>query len=339
MNVQLQRIITTVAALAVTGLAVVMASASAPIRASSPTAAAIVGSFCIFAVGVAHLAPVLLRSAPQVVRWSVWAVALAAALWAHATFLTSTAADASAARQASSPAAAAAAAQRAAVDQALTEIKARPAATIARQLSWTTDPARVAALQVELQEARRGDALREQRIVLAGAATAAATAAAADPLTAAVASALGVSQGAVQLAVSLLLALLLEVTGMLLWREVAAGRAAAPSVQNTAQAAAPQAQASVQSSVQQIVQVTVQPAAPAAAQHVHPELPELVQTHVHETAPLLADATSDDVSRLRAAIRAGVCVPTVQGIRQYMRCGQVRARELRRSLDESLTDT
>lgn len=324
----MQRTITAFAAVAVTGLAISLAVASAPARAATPIAQDLLAGIAVAAVVFVHLAPALLRSAPRAVLWPAWAVALAAALWAHASFLSATATDAGAARQAASPAAAAAAAQRAAVEQALSQIKARPTAAIARQLSWTKDQDRAAALRVELQEARRADDLRQQLIVLAGTATAAAAAPAADPLTVAVASALDVSPGAVTLTVSLLLSILLEMFGMLLWREVAAVRGGASSVQHIAPASAPQAQAAVQN----IVQVTVQQPAPAAAQHVQPDAPEAVQTEQAQTAPLLSAAVSDDLQRLRAAVSRGECKPTLASIRQYMRCGQQRAVDLRAAL-------
>jgi hypothetical protein len=333
----MHRTITTIAAVSFTGLAVGLAVASAGTRAASPHATVLLAGLSVAVVLAVHLSPALLRSVPRLVLWPVWTAALVGALWAHASFLASTAADAGDARQASSPAAAARADERAEIERAISEIKARPAATIARQLSWTTDPQRAAALQVELAEARRADDLRQQLIALAGAATAAATAAAADPLTAHLADAFGVTPDAVQLAAALLLAVLLEVIGMLLWREALSSKKDAhpdqPALHPTAPAAAPQAQAAVQAGMQQIVQISVHQPAPAAAQHVQHDAPELVQTVDQQTAPLLSDAGSDDVARLRAAVVRGECLPTVTGIRQYLRCGQVRARELRRALD------
>ena len=320
----MHRTITLIAALAVTGLAMAMAFASADVRSVTPVAAGITAGAGVFAVFLAHCGPALLRSAPRLVLWPCWAVALAASLWTHATFITATAADAGAARQAASPAAAAAAAQRAAVEQALAGIKARPAGTILRQLPYTTDPARVEALQAELQEARRADALREQLIVLASAATAASISAAADPLTVWVAGALDVTVGAVQLTFAMLVALLLEIAGMLLWREFAAGRSSSELAPTPAQPAAPAAQAAVH----QVLQVNVHPTASAAAHLVQgamqPAVPQI------EQAPTLYD--DRDLDTVRRAIARGDCNKTVESIRTYLACSSSKARSLRRAV-------
>lgn len=320
----MHRTITLIAALAVTGLAMAMAFAAADVRSVTPVAAGITAGAGVFAVFLAHCGPALLRTTPRLVLWPCWAVALAASLWAHATFLTATAADAGAARQAASPAAAAAAAQRAAVEQALAGIKARPAGTIVRQLPYATDPDRQAALQAELQEARRADALREQLIVLAGAATAAATSAAADPLTVWVAGALDVTAGAVQLTFALLVALLMELAGMLLWREFAAGRTSPESTSTPAQPAAPAAQAAVH----QVLQVNVHSTTPAAPQLVQ----EIVQPVVQqiEQTPVLFEER--DLDQVRRAIARGDCNKTVESIRTYLACSSSKARSLRRAL-------
>lgn len=320
----MHRTITLIAALAVTGLAIAMAFAAADVRSVTPVAAGLTAGAGVFAVLLAHGGPALLRTAPRFVLWPCWAVALAASLWAHATFLTATAADAGAARQAASPAAAAAAAQRAAVERSLAVIKARPTATVARQLSFTTDPARQTALQVELQEARRADALREQLIVLAAAATAAASSAAADPLTVWVAGALDVTVGAVQLTFALLVALLLELAGMLLWREFAAGRTSPESTSTPAQPAAPAAQAAVH----QVLQVNVHSTTPAAPQLVQ----EIVQPVVQqiEQTPVLFDER--ELDQVRRAISRGDCNKTVESIRTYLACSSSKARSLRRAV-------
>jgi hypothetical protein len=327
----MQRTITLVAALSVTGLAIGLAISSALARAPAGHAAALLAGLSASVVLAVHVAPSLLRSVPRLV------------LWAHAGFFTTTAADAGAARLASSPATTAAAAQRADLQAAIDQIKARSEATILRQMSWTTDPARTLALQAELQDAQRRQALQDQILALSAAASAAAATAAADPVSVTLASALGISADAVQLTAGLLLALLLEIIGMLLWREALITKGSsithAQPVQEHSRrhdqelqhSAAPEAQAAVQ----QIVQFNVHTAAQTVAQHVQADAPNALLAGMHHAAPLLSDAVADDVSRLRAAVRAGQCIPTVAGIREFMRCSQVKARELRRSLDES----
>lgn len=331
----MQKTLTTTAAMATTGLAVALAVASAGTRAASPHAVVLLAALSASIVLATHLAPALLRSVPRLVLWSVWSLCLAGALWAHASFLAATAAEAGAARLASSPAAAARAAQRADIERTLEQIKVRPAGQILRQLSWTRDDAQRSALQAELAEAQRAAHFREQLISLSAGTAAAAASVTADPVTSVLADSLAVSRDAVQLAVSLLLALLLEVIGMLLWREVLATKKDAQPVRADMHPVAPAAAPQAQTAVQQIVQISVQQPAPAAAQHVQHDAPEAVQTVPTQTAHLLSDAASDDVTRLRSAIARGDCLPTVQGIRQYLRCGQVRARELRRALESA----
>lgn len=306
--------------MAVTGLSASMAVAGAKVLSITPAATFLTAGASLIAVLVVHCGPAMVRSVPRLVLWPFWAVGLAVALWAHSSFIVSSTSDAGAARQASSPAAAAAASHRAALEQALAGIKARPTAAVARQLSFSTDPARVEALQVELQEARRADALRDQLVVLAAAAAAAATDAAADPLTIAVASALSVSPGAVQLSFALVLSMFVEIAGMLLWREFAAGKVYPETISTPAQPAVPAAQAAVH----QVLQVNVHPTAPAAAHLVPEAMQQIEQPQMH--------FDERELDQVRRAISRGECNKTVESIRIYLACSSSKARSLRRAV-------
>lgn len=317
--------VTTAAAVAVTGLAVELAIAGASSRAANAHAVNLVGYMSVAVILAVHLAPALLRSVPRAVLWPTWALCLAGALYAHASFLAAASRDAAAAQLASSPAAAAAAQQRADIERSLDNIKARPTAQISRQLSWATDPVRAAALQVELQEARRADVLRDRLIALSVDTAAAAASATSDPLGSAVAGILGVSSDAVTLTISLLLAFLIELIGMLLWREVFTGvskpNQAPESAMIPAPTAAPKAEAVVQPVMQQVVQFNMQPP-------VQPVVHEVMQADDSQRLQI----ESDDKSRLRAAIERGECGTTVADVRTFFRCSQDKARALRRAV-------
>lgn len=318
-----QQTITTAAALAVTGLAVSLAVASASSRAASSHAVLLLAALSVAVVLAAHLVPALLPSVPRLVLWPTWALCLAGSLYAHAGFLAAAGRDAAAAQLASSPAAAAAARQRADIERALGSIKVRPTAQISRQLSWTTDQSRAAALHLELAEARRADALRDQLIVLSAGTAAAAASATSDPVAGTLAGLLGVSPDAVTLAVSLLLALLIEVIGMLLWREVfvASGKLDQPHDSNAtlAPTSAPQAQAAVH----QVLQVNVNSTPQPAVQNVQQI----------EQIPMLFDER--ELDNLRRAISRGDCSKTVASIRTYLACSSSKARSIRRAVIEA----
>lgn len=315
----LNRTLTFWMALSVTGLAVALAAASAWGRAYGLHQQIPIAGISVAVVVAVHMAPAFLRGMPKLVLWPFWTLCLAGALYMHASFMTSASSDAAAARLASSPSAAARAEQRAAIEQALSSIKARPAGQIARQLSWTTDTARVAALQIELQEAQRADALRAQLVMLAAGTAAAADTATVDLVSQRLAGLLGVTAEAVGLAYSVSMALLLELFGMMLWFVWSVSRTGAVD------SAVADTQV-VQPHAAQVMQQLVQANVPAAVQHqMHP----IMQADVHEPVQLV----SDDLSRLRSAVQRGECQPTLTGIRTFMRCGQGRASELRRALN------
>jgi hypothetical protein len=318
----MRKYMTIVLAVVITSTAVTMAVASAVGRAAEKHDQLLLAAISVAIVLAVHLLPALLRSRSGLVVWPVWALCLFAALWGHAGFFANAGQTAAENRQADGVEARALAARRQAIGQALEGIKARPPATIANQLARITDPGRRAALEIELSEAKRAADLRDELVSLeAGNADMAGTAA--DPVTSTLSRVSGLGVDAITLAVSLLLAVLLEVLGMLLWMEALADRGFQGVEPDTVQ------------SLQDVITVNVHQTAPSAAQAVQSDVPELVQTDIRQPVTFIADTPRDDVSKLRSAVRSGVCIPTVQGIRQYMRCGQVKARELRRALDDA----
>lgn len=289
----MQKAITIASAIACTAISIAIAATGAADRAHGITSHVLLAALSIAIVIIVHLAPALLKSLPAMAMWAFWSICLLAALYTHASFFSKASFDAAVARAASSPAAAARAAQRKAIEHDLDQIKARPISQIARQLSWTTDPSRATALEIELTQARRAEDLRRQLIDLAAADAAEIRDRRGDRVTQQIADLLGVSVDYVQLAVSITLAFLLEISGALLWREV------------FAHAPGPGACDQPQQPQQQIVHVNV---------------------NVHES-----DRASD-LDRLRAAVGRGDCRPTIASIRSYLRCSQQKAIQMRTAL-------
>lgn len=295
------RTITILAALLVSALAVALAWASAMQRATIQHDQLLLAALSVVVVLSVHLLPALLRGRHPLVLWPTWLLCLCLAGFGHASWFYLAGQSAAESREAGSSAVVAAARERAAIEQALGSIKARPVSVVAAQLARTTDPDRREALALELAEARRYAGLRDRLIVLSRNAPSTGPE---QPGTPEVQPGTVTSTG-VTLVMSVVAALLLEVLGALLWSAALAGDddAACP-----AQARAEPGQAVVQ----QVVNVL----APIMAR------------------PVLVDGSHvvDELADLRAAIARGECRESVRGIRDYMSCGMDRAAHLRRQL-------
>ena len=288
------RAITILAALAVSGLAVTMAVASSTQRAATAHDRTLLASLSVAIVLSVHLLPTLLRRRHPLVLWPTWLLCLALAGFGHASWFYRAAESAAEAREAGSATAVAAARERAAIEQTLGTIKARPVAQIARQLSLTTDPERRAALADELAEARRAAGLRDRLVSVSGY----------TPGTSEVHPST-VSSTDVTLVMSVVAALLLEVLGALFWSVALAG---------DDEASEPAQERSVP--VRHVVQQVVNVLAPVMSRPVQSGAVEVI----------------DDLADLRAAVARGDCRPSVRGIREYMGVGSARAAQIRQQL-------
>lgn len=295
------RIVTGLAAALVSGLAVALAWASATQRATTEQDRMLLACLSVVFVLAVHLLPALRRRIHALVLWPVWLLCLALAGFGHASWFYLAGQSAAEVRTAGSAAAHAVAQERAAIEQALAGIKARPVSTVAAQLARTSDPDKRESLAAELAEARRAAGLNDRLIVLSRNAPGTGQEQSGTPEV----ETGTVTSTGVTLVMSVVAALLLEVLGALLWSAALAGDddAAVP-----AQARAE----TVQAVVQQVVNVM----APIIAR------------------PVLADGSHvvDELADLRAAIERGDCRPSVRGIRDYMGCGMDRASHLRRQL-------
>jgi len=305
MHKHITRIITLLAALAVTGLAVTLAWTGAQQRAATDDGKLLQALVAVTIVALAHLLPTLLRRRHPLVLWPVWLLCLSLAGFWHASWFYRSAESAAEVRQAGSAAAHAAAQERAAIEQTLNTIKARPVAQVAAQLARTTDEARRDALALELAEARRAASLRDRSILLSrntpGASQEHGVPASGSPEE----QSGTVQERDVTLVMSVAAAMLLEVLGALLWS------AALSSEDDDASPAQASAEP-VQAVVQQVVNV----------------LAHVVSRPVH----VVGVAVTDELADLRAAIARGECRESVRGIRDYMGCGMDRAAHLRRQL-------
>ncbi len=295
------RAVSSLAALAVSVLAIALAWASSMQRATTEQDRALLACLSAIIVLAVHMLPALRRCVHRLVLWPTWLLCLALAGFGHASWFYRAAESAAEAREASSATVVAAARERAAIEEALGAIKARPVAQVARQLSLTTDEAKRAALNDELAEARRAAGLRD-RLVLASGYTPGTSQV--HPSTPEVHTSTVLSTD-VALAMSVVAALLLEVLGALFWSVALAG-------DDDASGTAQERSEPVPHVVQQVVNVLA------------PVMSRPVQSGAVEVVDHLAD--------LRAAVARGDCRPSVRGIREYMGVGSARAAQIRQQL-------
>jgi hypothetical protein len=301
MHKAILRTITILAALAVSGLAVSMAVASARQRAVSSQDQLLLAALGVVFVLAVHLLPALMRGRLRLVMWPVWLLCLALAGFGHASWFYLAGESAAEVRQAGSAAARAAAQERADIEQALSTIKARPLATVAAQLARTNDLDRREALALELAEAKRAANLRNRLIEVAGNTGNTVTR---RETAGNVGETLRVTGGEhdIMMVVSVVAALLVELLGALLWSAALRGDDDADEV-------AQRGVTGVPAVVQQVVNFMAAPVQPAGVLVV------------------------DEVADLRAAIARGECRGSVRGIREYLSCRMETATRLKRALE------
>lgn len=312
MHKQILRTITILAAMSVSGLAVAMAVASAAQRATGGRDQVLLAALGVAVVLAVHLLPALLRGQQRFVMWPVWLLCLALAGYGHASWFYLSGQLAAEARQAGSVAATAMARERAAIEQTISTIKARPLVTVAAQIARTSDPDRREALAAELAEARRVAGLRDRLISISGnSVTWRETSGNALEMAGNVSGDMLGSWRNVDMTMvmSVVAAVIVELLGALLWSAALRGGDDAEEVANAQRAPAPNI-------VQQVVNVL----APALSNQVRPA--------VHLDGVDVVDELDD----LRIAIARGECKPTVRSIREYMGCRADTAARLRRAL-------
>lgn len=316
-NKHVTRIITGLLALLASSLAIALAWAGAQQRAATADGKLLQSLAAVFVVLMVHLLPALLHRRHALVRWPVWLLCLLLACSWHSSWFYLTFESASEVRQAESAAARAVAAERSAIEQALAGIKARPVATVAAQLSRTTNDAKREALALELAEARRAADLRDRLVAVSGTVAGTVQVHPSTPGYGQGTAGAGAStrsgtdnQIDIQLVMSVGAAVLIELLGALLWSAALRGDDDSADMTPVVHTPAP-------SVVQQV------------ANFLAPVISRPVQTAGESGGAVVVDELAD----LRAAIMRGECRSSVRGIKEYLGCGQEAATRLKRSLD------
>lgn len=173
----------------------------------------------------AHLLPALSR---RPLSWLLWVACLLATVYGHLTFFTHAGLRAGEGRVQIAIQVADANRQIGAMREALAGIKARPVATVARDLGHARTEGRIAALREELAEAKRAARLQDELVAATAAVASNREAARGDPVEARLAVVTGSSAAGIGLAVGLSFAILIELTGAFLWYEALRVSAAKP---------------------------------------------------------------------------------------------------------------
>lgn len=298
------------------------------------------------AVGVvlvagAHLLPALLQESPRLLRVTgsvLWATCLATACYGHATFFLFSMSHAGEARATAlatpvhAPLSVPAPVRSGDIADARADVVAKLARLNALrctshcetlQIRRAELAAKLTALGVQAEDARREQAWVELEMEQDRRALARQDAARDDPVTSRISMWLGVGTGTIDLAVGLAFSLVLEGFACLCWfaamrREV---DLQAPALLSNAAPA------------------RIDPAPAPAPDRVTPHdgalTPQCVpDSEKSATASVSPVAVSDDGEflQLLARVAAGTVRPTVTGIRLHLRCSQARASALRRRI-------
>lgn len=209
----MKKLITFAFALSLTCVSLALAWASAWGRAEAQAHRWLLAvAFCLIALAV-HLLPALLRGRSKLAIWPVWALCFMVACWGHFSFLSATQNEAQESRakvaMTTSATALALAEQRKVIESELAQNRARSAATVASILARETDPAKRAALEIELEQGKRKNELLARLVELQS-----------NAVTGVTAGVIGASNAAFTGLIFLAAAALLEVLGMIFWREV-----------------------------------------------------------------------------------------------------------------------
>lgn len=208
--------ITRLLALFVTLTAMAMAAVAAWDRGGNAIDRALLVALSVAICAGTHLIPALSK---RNLAWLLWAGCLLGTTYSHLTFFTHASLRAGDVRAQHSAKVVGTGEQIDAAREALAGITARPVAAIAAELVTTQGRRERSALRVELTEAQRAAALRDELVRLTGTATEAEVAASGDPVTARLAVVTGSSEAGIALFIGLGFSILLELVGALLWVE------------------------------------------------------------------------------------------------------------------------
>jgi hypothetical protein len=209
--------LTLVLAVMVLGASLLMAGAAAWQRSETPLDRALLVVLSCVTVSAVHLLPSLTKSRAM---WPLWAGCFMLAVYGHAGFFSFASTRANEARAEQSQHTLALKSQQARVRETLQSITARPLASVAGQLSRTTDQNRREALAVELNEAKRAAELRDSLLRIE--VELGSNVATVDPVMRQLSAVTGANTQTVALIFNLGAAALVEVLGAVLWVQLIA---------------------------------------------------------------------------------------------------------------------
>jgi hypothetical protein len=221
------RLLTLLLAIVITLTAMAMASAAAWDRGGTWVDRMLLVALSVVICAGTHLIPALSK---RKLAWLLWSGCLLATVYSQLSFLTHASIRAGDDRAQHSVQVQGAELQIITVREALAGIVARPLAVVAGEIAVTEDWQQRNALKLELAEAKRAAALRDELVKLSSAATNAKVMTAPDPVTNRIAAVTGSSEEGISLLIGLGLSILMELVGVLLWCEVLRVPLDAPAV-------------------------------------------------------------------------------------------------------------
>lgn len=215
-------------------VALAMAAVAAWQRADATVDRLLLVALGCVTVAAVHLLPSLTK---RRIMWPLWAGCFVVAIYGHAGFFAFASTQLGEAREIRSAQSNATTRHRESIEASLATIKARPLAQVAAQVLRTNDGDKLAALHIELDEAKRIANLRDELVRLEGTtASNAATGYVTDPVTYQVAILAGISERSVMLVLNLFMAALIELVGMVLWLELVKADNVASNASNASNA-------------------------------------------------------------------------------------------------------
>lgn len=201
-------------ALCITATAMSMSAASAMDRGGTAVDQALILALSVAICAGTHLIPALSR---KPVAWLLWFCCLLSTVFGHITFFTHANLRAGEVRAQQSVLTIDVERQVRVANEALAAIKARPVSIVAADLAISQDWKRRTALKVELTEAKRAAALRDNLVRLSAIAATSKAIGGNDPVTSIIANATGSNTAIISLVINLIFSILLELLGAFLW--------------------------------------------------------------------------------------------------------------------------
>ena len=318
----------------VTLAACIMAGVAAWDRGGNWLDRSLLASISVIIVLSVHLLPSMSK---RWVGWVVWAGCLLCAIYGHLTFLVHSNERALQQFSENSSLSVGTEKQIVATKAALSEIQARPMSVVASELADAKERRVRAALNIELEQSKRAQQLRDELRKLEAASTESKVKGEVDPVTQKLAETIGVSESSISVVMGLTISLLVELIGSVLWFEVLRGNSGkvtvAPIECITQEPVTRPARVSATSHVtQKVVTPVTSSKSSATPASVTPAISTVTEVESNESDLPKSNDSVSQLEMLKNAISEGRAKATVSGIREFLGCGQNRAIELRRAL-------